>query len=139
MPLRSTVTLLVRGDAGYAGGPDLPLHDRFFLGGSVPSTVWASQFVPFLGLDPQSAQGMVVAAARAGLRAEPRDNLFLTFEGNLGNVFDKWPASPRHGEYLTGIGVSVGTMLAPGPLSVSFGTRSLRQTPVIEIAFGAVF
>ncbi|MDE3171612.1 MAG: patatin-like phospholipase family protein [Gemmatimonadota bacterium] len=139
VPLPGTLTLLARGDVGYAGGPDLPLHDRFFLGGSVPSAVWASQFVPFLGLDPQSAQGTVVAAVRGGLRAAPRDNLLLTVEGSVGNVFDKWPASAGHGEYLTGVGVSAGTMLAPGPLSISFGTRSLRQTPVIEIAFGAVF
>lgn len=138
-PLHGAVTLLARGDVGYAGGADLPLHDRFFLGGSVPSPVWASQFVPFYGLDPQSAQGTVVAAAQAGVRAEPRDNLFVTASGNLGNVFDRWPASAGHGEYLTGIGLTVGTMLAPGPLSVSFGTRSLRQTPTIEIAFGAVF
>ncbi len=138
-PLHSTITLLARADAGYAGGADLPLHDRFFLGGSVPSTVWASQFVPFFGLDPQSAQGTVVAAARLGLRAEPRDNLYFTAVGNVGNVFDRWPASAGHGEYLTGLGLTVGTMLAPGPLSVSFGTRSLRQTPTIEILFGAVF
>jgi NTE family protein len=139
VPLHWSTTLLMRGDVGYANGPDLPLHDRFFLGGSVPSAVWASQFVPFLGLDPQSAQGTVVAAVSAGLRAEIRDNLFLTAQGNVGNVFDRWPASAGRGAYLTGIGISLGTMLAPGPLSITFGSRSLQQTPVIEIAFGAVF
>ena len=138
-PLRRGLALLGRADIGYGLGDQLPLHDRFFLGGSVPSTVWESQFIPFVGLDPQSAQGTVVAAVQGGVRAEVRDNLFVTVRGNAGNVFDRWPASAGHSEYLTGGGVTVGTMLAPGPLTVTFGTRSLRQTPVFEIAFGAVF
>jgi len=133
------VALLGRVDVGYAAGTDLPLHDRFFLGGSAPSTVWASQFIPFLGLSPQSAQGTVVAAVQGGARVELRDNLFVTVQGNAGNVFDRWPASAGHSGYITGGGLTIGSMLAPGPVTVTFGTRSLRQTPVIEIAFGAAF
>ncbi len=135
----SHVTLVGRMDVGYASGSDLPLHDRFFLGGSVPSSVWPSQFIPFLGLSPQSAQGTVVGAVQGGVRAEISDNLFVTLQGNAGNVFDAWPASPGHGGYITGGGLTIGGMLAPGPVTVTFGTRSLHQSPIIEIAFGAVF
>ena len=139
LPAGPSVALLGRVDVGYAAGTDLPLHDRFFLGGSAPSTVWASQFIPFLGLSPQSAQGTVVAAVQGGARVELRDNLFVTVQGNAGNVFDRWPASAGHSGYITGGGLTIGSMLAPGPVTVTFGTRSLRQTPVIEIAFGAAF
>jgi NTE family protein len=133
------VTALGRVDVGYASGADLPLHERFFLGGSVPSAVWTSQFIPFLGLSPQSAQGTVVATVQGGVRADVGDNVFVTVLGNAGNVFDRWPASAGHSGYVIGGGVTVGTMLAPGPVTVTFGTRSLRQTPIIEIAFGAIF
>ncbi len=139
LPAGPRLALLGRLDVGYASGADLPLHDRFFLGGSVPSAVWPSQFIPFLGLGPQSAQGTVVAALQGGMRAEVRDNLFVTLQGNAGNVFDRWPASPGHSGYITGGGLTIGGMLAPGPVTVTFGTRSLHQTPVIEIAFGAIF
>ena len=139
LPVGSHVSLLGRVDVGYALGSSLPLHDRFFLGGGVPSSVWASQFVPFLGLDAQSAQGTVVHVAQAGVQAEVRDNLFVSLRGNVGNVFDTWPAPVGWRSYLRGCGLTIGTMLAPGPLSITFGSRSLNQRPVIEINFGATF
>lgn len=140
VPASGRVTLLGRVDVGYAwGNGDLPLHDHFFLGGSVPSSVWASQFIPFLGLDPQSRQGTTVQAAQAGVQAEVRDNLFVTLRGNVGNVFDQWPIGVGWGSYLRGAGLTIGTTLAPGPVSITFGSRSLHQRPVIEINFGATF
>ncbi|MDE3152603.1 MAG: patatin-like phospholipase family protein [Gemmatimonadota bacterium] len=138
-PVMRHASLVGRADIGYGSGPDLPLHDRFFLGGSVPSTVWAAQFVPFLGLDPQSAQGTVVHMLQGGVQAEVRDNLYVTLRGNVGNVFDKWPAPAGKSAYLRGAGLTIGTTLAPGPVSITFGTRSVRQTPVIEVNFGATF
>ncbi|MGH7689283.1 MAG: hypothetical protein ACREN3_06740, partial [Gemmatimonadaceae bacterium] len=139
LPLGGHVSLLGQVDAGYASGPGLPLHDRFFLGGSLPSAVWPSQFVPFLGIDPQSAVGTVVHMAQAGVQAEVRDNVFVSLRGNVGNVFDTWPAPVGWRSYLRGGGLTIGTMLAPGPLSITFGSRSLHQRPVIEINFGATF
>ena len=135
----SRVSLLGRVDLGSASGANLPLHGRFFLGGSVPSSVWTSEFVPFIGLDPQSVQGTVVQVAQASVQAEVRDNLIVTLHGNVGNVFDGWRPPVGESGYLRGVGLTVGTLLAPGPLSITFGTRSLRQTPKIEIVFGATF
>jgi NTE family protein len=139
LPVGSHVSLLGRVDVGYASGSTLPLHDRFFLGGSVPSSVWPSQFVPFLGIDAQSAEGTVVHVAQAGIQAEVRDNVFVSLRGNVGNVFDTWPAPVGWRSYLRGGGLTIGTMLAPGPVSITFGSRSLHQRPVIEINFGATF
>jgi NTE family protein len=139
-PVADHASLVGRADIGYAwGNNDLPLHDHFFLGGSVPSSVWASQFVPFLGLDPQSRQGTVVQVAQLGVQAEVRDNMFVTVRGNVGNVFDGWPIPPGWSSYLRGAGLTIGTQLAPGPVSITFGSRSLHQRPVIEINFGATF
>ncbi len=139
VPLTRRISLLGRVDAGYASGADLPLQERFFLGGSVPSVVWTSRFVPFLGLNAQSALGTAVQAAQGALQMEVRRNLFVTARADVGNVFDRWPGSAGRSGYLRGGGLSVGTMLAPGPLTVTFGTRSLRQTPIIEVLFGANF
>ena len=139
LPVGHHVSLLGRMDVGYASGTNLPFHDRFFLGGSVPSAVWPSTFVPFLGLDAQSLQGTVVHAAEAAVQAEMRDNVFVTLRGNVGNVFDTWPAPVGWRSYLRGGGLTIGTMLAPGPVSITFGSRSLTQRPVIEINFGATF
>lgn len=139
VPVHSGVSVLGRVELGAASGAQLPLHERFFLGGSVPSSVWTSSFVPFPGIDPQSAQGTVVQVAQAGVQAEVRDNLILGVRGNVGNVFDGWPPAAGARRYLRGVGITLGTTLAPGPLSITFGTRSLHTAPVIEILFGATF
>ena len=139
VPVLPGVSLLGRLDVGESSGSDVPLHARFLLGGSVASAVWTSEFVPFLGLEPQSAMGTVVHMAQGGVQAEVGDGVIVTLRGNVGNVFSSWPPAAGQGAYLRGAGLTVGTMLAPGPLSISFGTRSLQQTPVIEILFGAIF
>jgi NTE family protein len=137
--LLNRVTFLGRVDAGYAVGADLPEHDRFLLGGSVPSAVWSTQFIPFLGLEPQSRVGTSIQVAQAGVQVEVRDNLIATLRGNIGNAFDAWPAGVHRSQYVGGAGLTLGTMLPPGPLSFTFASRSWKAAPIVEISFGAVF
>jgi hypothetical protein len=124
---------------GYASGVDLPLHDLFFLGGSVPSAVWPSQFIPFLGVDPQSMAGRAVQVAQGGVQAEPVEGWIVALRGNVGNVFQTWPVGISRSTYQSGMGLTVGTQLAPGPLTFTLASRNLRQKPVFEIVFGATF
>lgn len=132
------VSLLGGAHIGAAVGPDLPLHDWFFLGGSVPTDAWSAQFVPFLGLNPQSQAGRSVQVLQAGVQADAPYGLIVALRGNVGNVFDSWPDARRN-VYQSGVGLSVSTELAPGPLSISFATRSWSQRPVVEVSFGASF
>ncbi|MEP6493246.1 MAG: patatin-like phospholipase family protein [bacterium] len=135
----NNVTLVGGVDAGYAYGADLPEHDRFLLGGSVRSAVWSTQFIPFLGFEPQSRAGTAIQVAQAGVQAELPYNLIATVRGNLGNTFDAWPARVRRSEYVGGAGLTIATMLAPGPLSFTIASRKWRAAPIVEISFGAVF
>jgi NTE family protein len=137
--LFDNLTFVGRIDAGYASGAELPEHERFLLGGSIPSAVWPTQFIPFLGFEPQSRVGTSIQVARVGARVGLRDNLVATVAGNIGNVFDTWPAGVHRSQYVGGGGVTIETMLAPGPLSVSVSSRSWRATPIVEISFGAMF
>ena len=137
--LLSRVTLMGRVDVGYASGAGLPEHERFLLGGSVPSAVWSTQFIPFLGLQPQSRVGTTIQVAQAGLQTELWDNLIATVRGNIGNTFDAWPAGVHRSQYLGGGGLTLGMMFPPGPLSVTIASNGWRATPVVEISFGAVF
>ncbi|HTE46671.1 MAG TPA: patatin-like phospholipase family protein [Gemmatimonadaceae bacterium] len=137
--LISNLTFLGGVDAGYAFGADLPEHDRFLLGGSVASSVWPTEFIPFLGFEPQSQAGTAIQVAHAGVQAELPFNLVATVRGNLGNTFDAWPSSVRRSEYVGGAGITIGTMLTPGPLSITVASRSWRAMPIVEISFGAVF
>ena len=132
------VSVLGSAHLGTAVGPDLPLHDWFFLGGSVQSDVWRAQFVPFLGMNPQSEAGRSVQVIEAGAQVEAPYGLIVALRGNVGNVFDSWPGT-RSNVYKSGLGITVSTDLTPGPLSLTMATRSMSQRPVIELAFGASF
>jgi hypothetical protein len=126
-------------DLGYVFGTDVPIHDRFLLGGSVPSAVWTTQFIPFLGLDPQSRAGNALQVAQAGLQAHIWDNITATIRGNVGNVFDAWPAGVRRSSYVGGAGFTLSTVLLPGPLAFTVASRGWRRVPVLELSFGATF
>jgi NTE family protein len=138
-PVFPGVSLIGKAFLGGAIGPDIPFHELFFLGGSVPTPLWSSQFVEFLGLDPQSVAGRSVQLLQGGVQAEVPDGIIVALRGNVGNVFAAWPSSFRRSGYQTGFGVTATSQFAPGPVSLSFGTRSLRQRPIIELSFGASF
>ena len=91
------------------------------------------------GFEPQSRVGTAIQVAQAGVQVEIRDNLIATLRGNLGNTFDAWPAGVHRSEYVGGAGLTIGTMLPPGPLSFTIASRSWRAAPIVEISFGAVF
>jgi NTE family protein len=139
LPIGGGVSLLGSVHWGNASGTDLPLHDWFFLGGSVRQDGWPMQFVAFPGLNPQSVAGRSVQVLQAGVQAQGPVGLVVALRGNIGNVFDRWPTGSGSSGYLSGAGLSVGTELAPGPLSIAIATRSWQQKPIVEIAFGASF
>lgn len=139
LPIVAGVSLLGRVDAGYASGAALPPHERFLVGGSLGSSVWPTQFIPFLGIDPQSRIGSAVQVAQGGLQIELPQHLIGSLRGNIGNTFDSWPVGVRRWRYITGAAATLSTSLPPGPLSIAVASRALRATPVIEISFGATF
>jgi outer membrane protein assembly factor BamA len=139
LPIISGVSLLGSAHFGSAFGDDLPLHDWFYLGGSVSSDVWSSQFVPFLGIDPQSQAGRSVQVLGAGVQAEVPFDLLVALMGNVGNVFDTWPSGVRGNGYQSGVGITASRHFAPGPLSITVATRSWSQKPIVELVFGASF
>lgn len=139
LPIVGSVALLGRVDAGYASGTALPEHERFLLGGSVPSSVWPTQFIPLLGLEPQSRVGTAIQVAEIGIQADLPSDLTMALKVNGGNTFDSWPVGVERSRYVGGAGITVSTTLPPGPLSVTVASHAWRARPVVEIAFGATF
>jgi outer membrane protein assembly factor BamA len=133
------LTALARIDAGYASGADVPDHKKFLIGGSVPSAVWPTQFIPFLGLPPQSRVGTAIQVLGGGLQARLPDQIVATMRGNIGNVFDSWPRGVHRNGYEAGGGITLSTVLPPGPLSLTVASRGIRLDPIIEISFGSLF
>jgi Omp85 superfamily domain len=138
-PMHSGLSVLGGLQLGYAAGANLPEHDRFFLGGSVPSPVWPTQFIPFLGLAPQSRVGASTQVVGGGVQALLPGDIIATVRGNVGNVFDSWPPGVHRNDFIGGAGITIATMLPPGPLSLTVASRGLHIAPITEITFGSVF
>lgn len=139
LPVIGSVALLGRFDLGYASGTALPEHERFLLGGAVRSEVWPTQFIPFLGLEPQSRVGTAIQVAQFGIQADLPSDIVAAFRVNGGNTFDSWPVGVQRSRYVGGAGLTLSTSLPPGPLSVTVASRAWRARPVVEMAFGATF
>ncbi len=139
LPITSRLSLLGSAYWGTVTGTNLPLHDWFFLGGNTPSAVLHSQFIPFLGLKPQSVVGQSVQVWQGGVQAQGPAGFIIALRGNVGNVFHTWPDSTSDAGYRSGMGLSVSRAFPPGPVSLSIASRSRRQPPVVEVTFGADF
>ena len=93
---------------GWTTGPaDLPQHDLFYLGGSVPSALLPAQFLPFYGLTAQELSGRGVRLASLGAQRELQRNVFALARWDVGTTFDAWPtASSERLRYQSGAGLS---------------------------------
>ena len=139
LPVVGGLSLLGSVFAGTATGDSLPLHDWFFLGGSISTPAWRSQFIPFLGLKPQAVVGRSVQVWQGGVQGDLPAGFIVALRGNVGAVFNSWPDSAVDHRYYRGVGLSVSRVFPPGPVSFSVATRSWTQRPVVEVTFGADF
>jgi NTE family protein len=124
---------------GTAQGVDLPLHDLFYVGGSVPTDVWSMTFVPFLGSDPQSVAGRGVRIARGGVQSFALHGFVASVLGDVGKVLNPLPAGSPDFGYRRALGVNVRTQLTPGPMSLTVSSRALHAQPLVELTFGTRF
>ncbi|HUF75546.1 MAG TPA: patatin-like phospholipase family protein, partial [Longimicrobiales bacterium] len=90
VPFHRRLSLDLGAFFGYARGPDLPVHRRFFLGGAHRSSVFRATHPSFHGLESQEQSGRAVQVARAGLRWEARPDLFVRAGVDVGGVRDEW-------------------------------------------------
>ena len=137
VPLRADVGLHLRAVAGASWGDDLPLHRRFFLGGTYPAGVFPETQPPFLGLNPQERLGRALQLLRAGVQWELRDQTFATFSANTGNAFDDWSWAPD--DYLFGWGISLGALSFLGPVELTASGRDVTGWPDLAFTFGYRF
>jgi NTE family protein len=139
LPIVDGFSLLGSVHWGGATGVDLPLHDWFYLGGSIQSDVWRSQFVPFSGMDPQSAAGRSIRVLDGGAQLRGPADVMIALRGSLGNVFDTSPSPSTGRDYARGLGLSLSRELSPGPVSLFVASQALNRRPVVEVSFGATF
>ncbi len=137
LPVWRDVSLVGTGRWGKVTGSEIPLHDWFFLGGGIQSSVWRSQLVSFPGLGAQSLAGRSVREVQGGVQVPAPWSTVVSFRGAIGNVFDTADAAAT--SYLRSSGLSLSRVFAPGAVILSVSTRALAQRPIVELGMGASF
>ena len=137
VPLHPRLSLDVGGFMGYARGPDLAPHRRFFVGGAHRSAVFRSTHPTFQGLESQEQTGRAVQIARAGLRFELRPELFVRAGVDVGGVRDRWTFPVERP--MTGWSLSAGASTLVGPVELEVSQLWAHRDPRISVSVGRQF
>jgi hypothetical protein len=137
LSLHGRVTLDVGGFAGYARGADLPAHRRFFLGGSHRSAVFRATHPLFQGIESQEQSGRAVQVARAGLRWEMVQEVYVRAGVDVGRVGDEWTLPME--EPMTGWALSLGAPTLIGPVVLELSQLWADRDPRLSISVGRWF
>ncbi|MCC6773312.1 MAG: patatin-like phospholipase family protein, partial [Gemmatimonadaceae bacterium] len=99
-------TLVGRVVLGAAHGEDLPLYDRFFLGGTILSAVLPGRSFAFAALDDEERSGRALQLAELGVQQRIGPTRFVTLRGTVGDTFDRWPRQLAAADYLGGVSLA---------------------------------
>jgi NTE family protein len=137
VPLHPRVSFEAAGYAGYARGPGLPPHRRFFLGGAHRSAVFRATHPGFHGLESQEQTGRAVQVARGGLRVEVGTDLFVRAGVDVGAVRDEWTFPLERP--MTGWAVSGAARTLLGPVEVEISQLWASRDPRLSVSVGRQF
>jgi len=116
IPLADRVTVDLGAWVGYETGEDLPLHRRFYLGGTHPSSIFGTTHALFPGLSRQEHSGSAVQVARLGLRWRVGGGTFFRAGVDIGGVRDAWKFPMERP--MTGWSLSAGNATPVGPIEL---------------------
>jgi hypothetical protein len=137
--LSEGVTIVGHVAAGTARGRDLPLYERFFLGGALPSAVLRGVEFAFPAIRTQERLGNALQLAELGLQQQVTQSLFVSARGTIGNTFAEWPGVASLDQYLRGVSVTAGLLTRIGPASLTVGTQRLGTWPRLALDVGRRF
>ncbi len=139
VPVHATTTLLGQLTLGAAHGADLPLHNRFFLGGTLPSAVLPGRSFALPAIDPGARSGRAIQVGAVGVQQQLRSSLFLTARATAGSTFESWPGLAPARAYTGGASLSLGYVTLLGPANVTVAGRRLDERPRLTAELGYRF
>ena len=128
LPIHDRVSLRLGGYVGNAGGSDLPLHRRFYMGGVVPSAVFGPTHPGFLGLGPQERSGRAAQILRGAVQYAYREGRYLMVGIDAGGAGESWRFD--RDDYTVGWGASLGLASIVGPVILTVHGRSLSDAGI---------
>lgn len=135
-PITEKMSVVGQLTVGTSSG-ELPVHHRFFLGGTFEQPVLRGRLIPLYGASTQQLSGTHMQAVAAGLQLRVNDNWIVGGRWNAGWAGSEWQWSA--GDLRPGFGIIVGrqTFLFPAVLTVA--ARGLGGPYEFGVNLGHVF
>ncbi len=140
-PLTNRVALIGRLIVAQAYGDALPLHYRFYAGGSFDHHygTFSERHFALQGFEVHQLGGRSVQAAGFGAQYRVGRDVFLMARWNAAYVSneDRWSLDPD--AYRHGLGLTVGVETLVGPLEITFMSRSVDGPYDLQVNVGHTF
>lgn len=140
LPITDGITATNKLFTGYtASGSDVPLHNRFYLGGLAQNPVFKGRQHPFMGYSDQQLSSDNFLAFESKLQVKLSKKIYVTGGWNVAHLSDLWSLNlvPDRIEY--GYSLSIGSLTVIGPIELSLATPDLSGGYSLKIDVGYHF
>jgi len=141
LPLHGKVSVGSTILLGTTTGDDLPLHQKFILGGlDTPLLLLGGRLSgqSFVGLKAQELIGNHVQFFQFSLQYEMFPQIFTLLRLNAGNTFEDWKIDFSKDRFESGFGLTLGAITPLGPIELSLA-RGSRHNFLTHLNIGYKF
>ena len=138
-PLREHWTLSWNVVLGHLRGRNIPLHYRFYMGGTTVFRNLDSRQFPLHGFAIQERSGRNVQSIALGLQYQLTPFWVARFDWNTAHVSEAWTWTPDLGSFREGYGLTIGAITPIGPVELAFSGRKLTGPFTTNLNIGYVF
>jgi NTE family protein len=139
VPITTRLTGIGTVILGRSLGDALPLHRRYYLGGSVSSRMLSDHQFRHFGYVVQELSGRSVQAFGLGVQVALPKDLFISTRWNTARVAEQWTWTPDTDGFDSGFGVTLGTNTLLGPVEVTLMSQHLEGPYTAGIEVGHDF
>jgi NTE family protein len=138
-PLTGRLTLASRLIAGNIRGRDIPLHYRFYLGGTTLFRNLADRQFPVYGFAPYERSGNSAYVVGLGMQYQVARSVFVKLDWNVIRVEEAWDWKIRGRRFREGYGISTGWLSPIGPVELTFSGKRVEGPYTTNLNIGHVF
>jgi NTE family protein len=141
IPVSSSVSILSQITLGRTvrGDDPIPLHYRFFAGGTVPVNLFTDRQFSLIGYSVQELQANNIRRLKLGGQlALPRDT-FVQLLWNAASLTGEWPRGINRSDFNSGFGLRFGAFTIIGPAELTLATPDFDGLYSVRISVGHEF
>jgi NTE family protein len=140
-PLNASISLISRITLGhtYGGDGSIPLHYRYYSGGSVPPPAFKDRQFLLLGYDRQQLSARNLRMLTLGGQLNLPQDFIVQLLWNSASLTDEWTYEIDRSDFNSGIGLRLGKRTIAGPAELILATQEFDGPYSLRISVGYSF